>query len=359
MNTFKSLGLSDHLIDQLKKSYITTPSPIQNASIPLILKGSDLMAEAETGTGKTLAFLLPIFENLDQDQGIQALIIAPTRELAIQITSEAEKLNADFNVLSLFGGKDIQSQLKKLNRNIHIVVATPGRLCDHLRRETIDLSRLKYLVLDEVDQLLDMGFRNDIDYVCMRSNYRQALGFSATLSKTVKKLAYKIMASPDFVSTKIDAIPTKQLDQNVIFTKPRQKLGDLEALLDEENPFMAIIFCRTRRRVDQLETSLFQHGYNTAKLHGGMPQSKRQKSIKDFRDLKIQYLVATEVASRGLDVKGVTHVINYDLPETVESYIHRIGRTGRVDEQGKTYLFVNDIEMQQYKQFEKILKSDG
>lgn len=356
MKTFKSLGIIETLIENMKSRFIHTPTPIQSASIPVLLSGVDIMAEAETGTGKTLAFLLPMMQSMDPSGPVQALIVAPTRELAIQITEEAEKLNDQFRILSVFGGKDIQGQLKKLNKNVQLIVATPGRLCDHIRRGTINLSKLKYFVLDEVDQLLEMGFRDDINYIMKESNPdKQVIGFSATISKSVKKLAYHIMKDPQFVSTKSADIPYDQIEQYVIMTKPRNKLPDLQSFIDEENPFMAIIFCRTRRRVDNLETSLHQAGYNCMKLHGGMPQSKRQQTIKAFKSLKIQYLIATEVAARGLDITGVTHVINFDIPETVESYIHRIGRTGRVDNQGKTYLFVNEEEEKALFEIEKTL----
>lgn len=356
MNTFKTLGINDIFIDNLKTRFIHTPTPIQAASIPVLLEGSDVMAEAETGTGKTLAFLLPIMQSMDPDGGIQALIVAPTRELAIQITEEANKLNEELRILSIFGGKDIQGQLKKLNKRVQMIVATPGRLCDHIRRGTIDLSQLNYFVLDEVDQLLEMGFRDDISFIMKESKpVKQVIGYSATISKTVKKLAFNIMKDPKFVSTKVADIPYDQIEQYVIMTKPRNKLADFQQLADNENPFMAIIFCRTRRRVDNLETSLHQAGYNCMKLHGGLPQSKRQQTIKAFKSLKIQYLIATEVAARGLDITGVTHVINYDIPETVESYIHRIGRTGRVDDCGKTYLFVNEEEEKDLFEIEKAL----
>jgi len=356
MNTFKALGVDNLLVEKLTARYITEPTPIQTQTIPLLLENNDIMAEAETGTGKTLAFLLPIMQRIKLEKGIQALIVAPTRELAIQITEEVEKLNDAYKVLSIFGGKDIQGQLKKLNKNVHIVVATPGRLLDHISRETIDLKQVKHFVLDEVDQLLDMGFRDDIIKIknsCGKD--MQIVGYSATISATVKKLSYKLMKDPVFVSSKAAEIPYDQIDQHVIITRPRKKLEDLQRVLDDENPFMAIIFCRTRRRVDNLEVSLHQAGYNCMKLHGGMPQAKRQQAIKAFKSIKIQYLIATEVASRGLDISGVTHVFNYDIPETVESYIHRIGRTGRSKDSGKTFLFVNEEEIPTLELFEKTL----
>ena len=355
--TFHELGINNDLVAALEASYIVEPTPVQARTIPLLLEGSDVIAEAETGTGKTLAFLLPILQNMKPSSGIQSLILAPTRELAIQITDEVEKLKTDYKVLSIFGGRDIQSQLKKLNKEIDIVVATPGRLIDHIKRKTIDLKKLNFFVLDEVDQLLDMGFRDDIITIksaCSKS--MQIIGYSATISASVKKLSYKITESPVFVSAKEADIPLDQIEQHVVITRPRKKLEDLESVLTQENAFMGIIFCRTRRRVDNLEMALHQAGYNVTKLHGGMPQSKRQKAIKGFKSLKIQYLVATEVASRGLDITGITHVFNYDIPETVESYIHRIGRTGRSKDKGKTFLFVNEEEQDMLKIIEDKLQ---
>lgn len=355
MTTFKELNIHDTLIERLSERYITEPTPIQILSIPYLLQGKNIMAEAETGTGKTLAFLLPIFQNIDLAANIQALILAPTRELAIQITQEAERLNDAVNVLSVFGGKDLQGQMKKLNKKVHVVVATPGRLIDHIKRKTISLNTLKYFVLDEVDQLLDMGFRDDINFIEKETNRnKQVIGYSATISTSVKKLAYRIMENPEFLSVKKEAVPDA-IDQYIVHTTPRNKINDLKKLFDEENPFMAIIFCRTRRRVDELEAKIHQSGYNVMKLHGGMPQSKRQQAIKAFKGLKIQYLIATEVAARGLDITGVTHVFNYDMPETVESYIHRVGRTGRNDT-GKTYLFANEEDEKMIKDIESKLQ---
>ena len=353
---FQTLGINQSFVKTLESMYITKPTPIQTTTIPLLLENQDIIAEAETGTGKTLAFLLPILQRLEDSDYVQALIIAPTRELAIQITGEIEKLNTPFKVLSVFGGRDIQSQLKKLNKRTNIVVATPGRLIDHIKRKNIDLSHVKHFVLDEVDQLLDMGFRDDILTIYNASaKNMQIIGYSATVSSNVKKLSYKLAENPMFVSAKTADIPYDQIEQYAIITKPRQKLADLQKVLNEENAFMAIIFCRTRRRVDNLEMSLHQAGYNCMKLHGGMPQSKRQQAIKAFKSLKIQYLIATEVASRGLDITGVTHVYNYDIPETVEAYIHRIGRTGRSKDNGKTYLFVNEEEINILDTIEKTL----
>ncbi|OSB19100.1 ATP-dependent RNA helicase [Clostridium sporogenes] len=344
MIKFEELGLSDSIIDVLKNQRIIEPTPIQEESIMLIKNGNDVIAEAQTGTGKTLAFLLPMFENISPDiNAIQGLIITPTRELAIQITEEAMKLKKakDLNILAAYGGKDIGSQIKKLKNNIHLVIATPGRLLDHLNRNTLNFKDLKTLVLDEADEMLLMGFKNEVRSIIENTpRKRQTLCFSATMNSEVKKLAYKNMRDPKLVIIEKEEVTLKNIKQVLIETTDRRKQEDLCKILDEENPFMAIIFCRTKRRVDNLEEDLYKRGYNCEKLHGSITQPKRERIMRSFKNLEIQYLIATDVAARGLDITGVTHVFNYDIPENAESYIHRIGRTGRAGEKGYTFLFV-------------------
>ncbi|HDK7168617.1 TPA: DEAD/DEAH box helicase [Clostridium botulinum] len=344
MIKFEELGLSDSIIDVLKNQRIIDPTPIQEESIMLIKNGNDVIAEAQTGTGKTLAFLLPMFENISPDiNAIQGLIITPTRELAIQITEEAMKLKKakDLNILAAYGGKDIGSQIKKLKNNIHLVIATPGRLLDHLNRNTLNFKDLKTLVLDEADEMLLMGFKNEVRSIIENTpRKRQTLCFSATMNSEVKKLAYKNMRDPKLVIIEKEEVTLKNIKQVLIETTDRRKQEDLCKILDEENPFMAIIFCRTKRRVDNLEEDLYKKGYNCEKLHGSITQPKRERIMRSFKNLEIQYLIATDVAARGLDITGVTHVFNYDIPENAESYIHRIGRTGRAGEKGYTFLFV-------------------
>jgi ATP-dependent RNA helicase DeaD len=343
MINFKKLGLNDDILSMLKIQGISEPTEIQEQSIELIKQGKDVIAEAQTGTGKTLAFLLPMFDNMSADiDTIQGLIVTPTRELAIQITEEAKKLATvkNLNILATYGGKDVGAQLKKLKGNIHLVIATPGRLLDHLSRGTVKLDKLKTLVLDEADQMLLMGFKNDVEAIIEKtSKNRQTLCFSATMSSDVKKLAYKYMNDPKEIIIKKQETTLKNIKQFLIETTDRRKQEDLCKVLDEENPFMAIIFCRTKRRVDDLEMALYKKGYNCQKLHSDITQSKREKIMKAFKNCEIQYLIATDVAARGLDINGVSHVYNYDIPESVEGYIHRIGRTGRAGEEGYTYLF--------------------
>ncbi|NFL96112.1 DEAD/DEAH box helicase [Clostridium botulinum] len=360
MIKFEELGLSDSIIDVLKKQRIIEPTPIQEESIMFIKNGNDVIAEAQTGTGKTLAFLLPMFENISPDMNaIQGLIITPTRELAIQITEEAMKLKEakDLNILAAYGGKDIGSQIKKLKNNIHLVIATPGRLLDHLNRNTLNFKDLKTLVLDEADEMLLMGFKNDVRSIIENTpRKRQTLCFSATMNSEVKKLAYKNMRDPKLIIIEKEEVTLKNIKQVLIETTDRRKQEDLCKILYEENPFMAIIFCRTKRRVDTLEEALYKKGYNCEKLHGSITQPKRERIMRSFKNLEIQYLIATDVAARGLDITGVTHVFNYDIPENAESYIHRIGRTGRAGEKGYTFLFVAPKDEQTLGMIEKEIK---
>lgn len=357
---FKNLGISHDIDNVLKKSGIQNPTPIQQDSIIHILNNKDVIAEAQTGTGKTLAFLLPIFENISlNSQGIQALIISPTRELAIQITEEANKLSTakDIGVLSMYGGKDIGSQMKKLKGNIRLIIATPGRILDHLKRKTVKLNTLKTIVLDEADQMLLMGFRNEIDLIMKETpKKKQTLCFSATMDSAVKKLAYRYMNDPIIVSVKKEEITLANINQEVVETIDREKREALCKVLDEDNPFMAIIFCRTKRRADELEVVMHRRGYNCKVIHSDIQQSKRERIMKSFRNADIQYLIATDVASRGLDIGGVDHIYNYDIPENVETYIHRIGRTGRAGEKGYTCLFADPKDSRMLSEIEKSIK---
>jgi len=357
---FIELGINEELVKILNKSGINKPTSIQEESIILIKEGKDVIAEAQTGTGKTLAFLLPIFENISTEiNAVQALIITPTRELAIQITEEALKLKSgkDINILAAYGGKDIGSQLKKLKGNLHLIIATPGRLIDHLERKTIDLSNLKTLVLDEADQMLLMGFKNDVETIIKQtSKSHQTLCFSATIDSQVKKLAYRYMANPIEVSIKKEEVTLNNIKQFVVETTDRGKQNALCTVLDQDNPFMAIIFCRTKRRADELEIVLYKRGYDCEKLHGDLVQSKRERIMKAFRKADFQYLIATDVAARGLDISGVSHIYNYDIPENTEAYIHRIGRTGRAGDQGFTCLFVDPKDKRTLEEIEKTIK---
>lgn len=356
---FEQLGINENIINVLKSYGIKNPTPIQEQCVEIIKAGNDVIAEAQTGTGKTLAFMLPVLENIKlENNNIQVLIITPTRELAIQITEEANKLKKakDIGILSAYGGKDIDTQIRKLKGSIHMVIATPGRLIDHIKRQTVDLSNLKCLIIDEADQMLLMGFKSEVEYIIKETpNTRQTLCFSATIDSEVKKLAYKYMKNPVSVAVQKDSVTLANIKQEVVETTDRRKQDALCNALDKDRPFMAIIFCRTKVRVDSLEEALHNSGYNCEKLHSDIQQSKREKIMKSFRNGDIQYLIATDVAARGLDIGGVSHIYNYDIPESAESYIHRIGRTGRAGENGYTCLFVAQKDMKILSEIEEAI----
>lgn len=342
--TFDILGIKKEWQHRLMKDRITTPTPVQEASIPLLLKGEDLVAQAQTGTGKTLAFLLPIVERLDLSQNhVQALVVTPTRELALQITHEAKMLTADTQIrtLAAYGGQDVEKQLHKLRGSIHLVIGTPGRLLDHLRRGTLNLRQISMLVLDEADQMLHMGFLPEVEAILSQTNpRRQTMLFSATMPAGVRQLAKRYTQSAHQISVKSEQITLKEIQQLVIETTDRKKQEALCQVLGEQKPFMAMIFCRTKRRASTLNEALQSWGYLSDELHGDLTQAKREKVMKSFRSMEIQMLVATDVAARGLDIDGVTHVYNYDMVQDPESYIHRIGRTGRAGETGLAVTFV-------------------
>ena len=357
---FKDLGISEPLVQVLKKSGITTPTSIQEECIPLIKDYKDVIAQAQTGTGKTLAFLLPLFENISPDVcATQALIITPTRELALQITEEANQLakGKAINVLAAYGGRNIGSQLNKLKGTLHLIIATPGRLIDHIERGTIDLNKIKTVVIDEADQMLLMGFRNEVDQILRATpRNRQTLCFSATMAPNVKKIAYHYTYSPTMVTIEPKKVTIDTIRQEVIETTDRWKADTLCQVLEEDNPFLAIIFARTKRRADELFAKMKKRGFNVQVIHSDIAQNKRERILKSFRDADLQYLIATDVASRGLDISGVTHIYNYDVPETPEIYIHRIGRTGRAGEDGYTCMFVAPKDNLEFNMIERKLR---
>jgi len=361
-NTFKKLGISNDLVEILSKNGITEPTPIQERAIPELVKGRDVIAQAQTGTGKTLAFLLPLMDKIDPNKNfIQGLIITPTRELAIQITNEAKKLAAAKNIviLAAYGGQDVEQQVRKLKNGIHLVIATPGRLLDHMRRENIELGRLKTIVLDEADEMLNMGFLDDIEKIIVGTpKARQTMLFSATIPNEVRKLGSRFMRDPLQVEIEGKNVTLDEIKQVVIETTDRKKLDTLCQLIDEFRPYLAIVFCRTKRRVMSLNNDLLARGYNSDELHGDLTQSKRERVMKDFRTAKLQILVATDIAARGIDVEGVTHVINYDIPDDVDSYIHRIGRTGRIGNLGMAVTLVTHRDQDSLAGIERKIKTD-
>ncbi|WP_426450955.1 DEAD/DEAH box helicase [Paenibacillus sp. S-38] len=343
-NEFQALGISQELAEALHKHGYNEPTPIQREAIPSVLGGHDVIAQAQTGTGKTLAFVLPILESIDPNRThVQALIVTPTRELAIQITEEVARWAPlkGIRVLSAYGGQDVERQIRKLEGAIHIIVATPGRLLDHLRRETVQLFKLSTLVLDEADQMLHMGFLPEVvEIISATPSRRQTLLFSATMPERVRQLAKEYMKPPVEIEVKAKRVTLDEIEQVVVQTTDRGKLEALCKAMEEDPPYLGMIFCRTKLRATKLREELDERGYAVDELHGDLTQAKREQVMKRFRDAKIQFLVATDIAARGLDVEGITHVYNYDIPHDAESYIHRIGRTGRAGQTGKAITFV-------------------
>lgn len=360
LSEFLSLGISNELVEKLQKIGVAIPTPIQKRAIPLVINGKDIIAQAQTGTGKTFAFVLPIIENLDPNKtNVQALIVTPTRELALQITDEVNKLIADLegiHVLAVYGGQDVAKQLHKLKKNIQIVVGTPGRLLDHIRRSSIELKDVSSLILDEADQMLHIGFLHEVEEIINETpKSRQTLLFSATIPSEIRKLAKKHMREPEYIQVEKTQGPAITVKQIAFHTIDRAKQASLIHLLETYRPYLAVIFCRTKRRVSKLYEVLKGNGFSVDELHGDLSQAKREQVMKRFREAKIQILVATDVAARGLDVEGVTHVFNYDIPQDPESYVHRIGRTGRAGMTGLAITFYSSADRQTLEMIEKEL----
>ena len=343
--SFLSLGIKQNIDNLMKQNGINEPTPAQELAIPVILTGRDVLVQAQTGTGKTLAFLLPMLQNIKiSSPAVQGLIITPTRELALQITKVAEKIGKvnGVRVLTIYGGQDIDRQLKKLNAAPHIVIGTPGRILDHLRRKTLTINHVNKLVLDEADQLLHMGFLDEVEELIVNTApERQTMFFSATIPAKIKALSVNYMKKPKDLKVMSNSVTLDEINQIIVETKEEFKLDKLCGLINQYQPYLAMIFCHTKQRVSNLVAELAQRGYLVDELHGDLSQAKRNQVMRKFSTAKLQILVATDIAARGLDVEGVTHVFNYDIPHDVESYIHRIGRTGRAGQTGVAVTFVN------------------
>ena len=358
---FSELGLNDELLKAIKRSGFEEATPIQEQTIPLALAGKDVIGQAQTGTGKTAAFALPILQNLDKhNKTIQALIIEPTRELAIQTQEELFRLGRDekARVQVVYGGADIGRQIRSLKNHVPaILVGTPGRLLDHLKRKTINLEGVNTIVLDEADEMLDMGFIQDIESILSYvKNRSQTLLFSATMPKPILRISEKFMHDPEIVRIKTKELTADLIDQYYVRCKDAEKFNIMCPLIDVESPDLAVIFVRTKRRVDEVTRGLQARGYNAAGIHGDLSQARRISVLKRFRAGKLDILVATDVAARGLDISGVTHVYNYDIPQDPDSYVHRIGRTGRAGQNGSSITFVTPNELGYMRTIEQLTK---
>lgn len=358
---FSELGLNEALLKAIRRSGFEEATPIQAETIPLALAGKDVIGQAQTGTGKTAAFGLPILQQLDKKQkSIQAVVIEPTRELAIQTQEELFRLGRDekARVQVVYGGADIGRQIRSLKHHVPaILVGTPGRLLDHLKRGTIELDEVKTVVLDEADEMLDMGFIQDIENILnYAKNRKQTLLFSATMPKPILHIGEKFMHDPEIVRIKAKELTADLIDQYFVRAKEAEKFDIMCRLIDVQGPDLALVFGRTKRRVDELTRGLQARGYNAAGIHGDLSQARRMSVLKRFRAGKLDILVATDVAARGLDISGVTHVYNYDIPQDPDSYVHRIGRTGRAGQNGISVTFVTPNEIGYMRTIEQLTK---
>lgn len=360
MPSFNELGLSDQVIRATSEMGFEETTPIQAQTIPVALAGRDLIGQAQTGTGKTAAFGIPLVERLPEARGsIGALVVTPTRELAVQVAEELNKIGQfkGIKALPIYGGQDISRQIRNLKNRPQIIVGTPGRLMDHMRRRTVRLDDVSVVVLDEADEMLNMGFIDDIKAILTEvPEQRQTLLFSATMPRAIQDLARTFMQDPELISVRSKEVTAPNMEQEYVEVQEKQKFDVLCRLLDIQTPELAIIFGRTKRRVDELTEGLNKRGYSAEGIHGDLTQAKRDSVMRHFKEGVTEILVATDVAARGLDISGVTHVYNFDIPQDPESYVHRIGRTGRAGKTGSATTLVTPREIGHLKMIERITK---
>ncbi len=359
MATFYEFGLSEKVVRATTKMGFEEATSIQELAIPIALGGKDIIGQALTGTGKTAAFGIPMIEHISTEKGnIEGLIIAPTRELAVQVAEEINTIGQYMRIraLPIYGGQDIERQIKALKNKPQIIVATPGRLMDHMRRKLIRLHHVKVVVLDEADEMLNMGFRDDIENILADvPEDRQTMLFSATMPQPIKDLAQKFMRNPEYVSVKSKEMTVPSTNQYYYQVHEKEKFDALCRLLDLHAPESAIIFGRTKRRVDELYDALTKRGYSAEAIHGDLTQARRDSVMKKFKNMSTEILVATDVAARGIDIGSVTHVYNFDIPQDIDSYVHRIGRTGRLGKPGIAATFVSHRELNHLKYIERYI----
>lgn len=361
--TFRELGLSEKTLSAIEKKGFEEPSDIQALCIPLLLQdGTEVIGQAETGTGKTAAFALPILETVDENnKSVQALILTPTRELALQVAEEINSLRGERNIecTPIYGGASMENQIRKLKKGVQVVVGTPGRILDHIRRKTLILSALTFMVLDEADEMLDMGFIEDIEEVLkVVPENRRMLMFSATIPPQIQKLASSFMKNAQLVRTQKKDVATKNADQIYFEVKEADKVEALTRIIDRNSSFYGVIFCRTKNQCDEIGHILQARGYDAEALHGDLSQREREIILRKMREKTISILVATDVAARGLDIQDLTHVINYSLPHDPEIYIHRVGRTGRAGKEGTAITFITPSEARRFSYIKKASKAE-
>ena len=355
---FEELGITGPVLKAIRDLGYETPSPIQAATIPTLLAGRDVVGQAQTGTGKTAAFALPVLERLDVSQkSPQALVLAPTRELALQVCEAFESYASKMkgvHVLPVYGGQGYGVQLSALRRGVHVIVGTPGRIMDHLAKGTLDLSELKYLVLDEADEMLKMGFAEDVEQILAQTpSTKQVALFSATMPPQIRRLAQKYLSDPEEISIKSKTATGTNITQRYLVVSYQQKVDALTRILEVENFDGMIVFVRTKNETETLAEKLRARGYSATAINGDVAQVQRERSVNQLKAGKLDILVATDVAARGLDVERISHVINFDIPTDTESYVHRIGRTGRAGRSGDAISFITPRERYLLKHIEK------
>ena len=358
---FEDLGLNDKILKAINELGFEEPSKIQKEAIPVVLEGHDVIGQAQTGTGKTLAFGAPVLNKIGSPKGvIGSVIITPTRELAIQVNDEINRIGkyTGIKTLPVYGGKPIDRQIRAIKQGVDVLVGTPGRLLDLIRRKVVKLGNVSFVVLDEADEMLDMGFIEDIkEIVSNCPEDRQTMLFSATMPPAIKNLAKSYMKKDiKHISITKNTVTVSTVKQYYFEIKQNNRFESLCRVLDYDEPTSAIIFCKTKKGVDELVEKLQIRGYNVEGMHGDMTQDHRMNTLRKFKEKNLEFLVATDVAARGIDVESVTHVINYDLPQDSDSYVHRIGRTGRANREGTSYTFVTAREYKVLKQIERATK---
>lgn len=358
---FDELGLSESMLATLASIGYETPSPVQAGVIPVALSGRDVLGQARTGTGKTASFAIPILETMeDRGKGAppQAIVLVPTRELAVQVAGEFQRLCGDRKVrcVAVYGGKPIKAQISKLERGVDVVIGTPGRVLDHIGRRTIDLASLRMVVLDEADRMLDIGFRPDIEKILRQCPARrQTLLLSATVAPPVKRLAERYMYEPTMLDFSPKSKSVDMIEQHFFTVDGDRKFDLLNRLLERENPSQTIVFCRTKRGCDKIHERLSKKRKGVGCIHGDLPQGARDSVMKAFRAEEITLLVATDVVGRGIDVTSISHIINYDIPQSSDDYVHRVGRTGRMGREGVAYTFVTREEGEELTRIEMLI----
>ena len=357
LEEFRKLGLSDKTLKALSKKGYETPTPIQALTIPALLNGEkDIIGQAQTGTGKTAAFSLPILERFESSKSIQAIVLAPTRELALQVAEEMNSLASGkkIRITPVYGGQSIEFQIKQLKKGTDIIVGTPGRVMDLMDRKLIKLDNLKYFILDEADEMLNMGFVEDVEKILESTNEdKRMLFFSATMPNEIMKIAKKHMKDYEVLAVKTRELTTDLTDQIYFEVHERDKFEALCRIIDLTRDFYGIVFCRTKNDVNDVVGKLNDRGYDAEGLHGDISQNYREVTLKRFKARKINVLVATDVAARGIDVNDLSHVINYAIPQEAESYVHRIGRTGRAGKEGTAITFITPQEYRRLLQIQK------